>query len=263
MNTKLKATIITLSTLVIAATIISTAVLTSNRDELPVSPSSSESETTELKSESEITTTASVSSAAEPVETIEQVPETTTVQTTTSATESSEQNKSEETISESGAPINTTIESIEDNSVPVDTTVHTATTNKPVEEPVESKPEVTTAVTTTQSPTPVQTTTVATTISTPATTITNPSEPKPYSTYGLKIGDFTDQGYEVIGVTPDEGIPYIAIDEQWETQQKVVVGYTSWGAPVYNTDMTAWHKAHDAKNQQAVEDFLAHGGTIG
>lgn len=269
MNSK-KLTIIALGTVVAAAAIIGAAFVI-NRDSTP--DSSTHIETDEsLISAPEMTTTYTEASSTVAVtestsawETVPAEAETTEQETEYSTFESSDLTLSVPDAAE-------TVEAMPAETLeqpPVDTTIHTSTATTttitttaatPVEEPV----EVTTAATTTQSPTPVQTTTAATTISTPATTtITVPSEPKPYSTYGLKIGDFTDQGYEVIGATPDEGIPYIAIDEQWETQQKVVVGYTSWGAPVYNTDMTAWHKAHDAENQQAVEDFLAHGGTIG
>lgn len=167
---------------------------------------------------------------------------------------------------------------IEDNSVPEEVTPITSIDNdveepveNPVEEPVEdiSEPEpvVTTAATTTAVTTKVTepttvATTAATTTSKPVETPTESTSGKPWS-MDMEIGDITDQGYVIIGKTPDEGIPYIALDEYWETQQCVIIEYLANGKPVYSTDRIAWDKAHSAKIQADLESFLAHGGYIG
>lgn len=109
---------------------------------------------------------------------------------------------------------------------------------------------------------PVVSSSSPTSVSTPAP-ITKPVVKRSYPTEGLEIGEYTDQGFKVIGKTPDEGIPYIAIDENWDKQQKVLVGYWPDGQGDYITDKTAWHRAHDAEIKAAADRFRELGGTIG
>ncbi len=168
---------------------------------------------------------------------------------------------------------------IEDNSVPEEVTPITPIDNdvkepveNPVEEPVESKPienvskpepvATTTMITTAATTKVTEKTTVTTTTSKPVETPTESTSGKPWS-LDMEIGDITDQGYVIIGKTPDEGIPYIALDEEWETQQMVIIGYASWGAPLYSKDRTAWYSAHEAEMDADLEWFIAHNGHIG
>ncbi|MGN0641209.1 MAG: hypothetical protein ACI4JT_09700 [Oscillospiraceae bacterium] len=93
-------------------------------------------------------------------------------------------------------------------------------------------------------------------------TIQEPVLKKHYPTEGLEIGDYTDKGYKVIGKTPDEGIPYIALDERWELMGAVIVDYQTDGSPRYKIDNTAYHRLRDDFNSSAVEAFKEAGGVI-
>lgn len=163
------------------------------------------------------------------------------------------------TISTTTAPIEIEDSSVPEEDVPEVTTVVT-TTSAPIEEPIE-KPVESSKVEDIAEPEPVVTTAITTTSNPVETPTENTTSGKKWS-LDMEIGDITDQGYTIIGKTPVEGIPYIALDEKWETQQSVIIGYASWGSPLYYKDMTAWHAAHDENVKAQVEWFEAHNGRI-
>ena len=177
----------------------------------------------------------------------------TTATTTTTTTTTT-------TISTTTEPIEIEDSSVPEEDVPEVTTVATIT-SAPIEEPIE-KPVESSKVEDIVEPEPVVTTVITTTSNPVETPTENTTSGKKWS-LDMEIGDITDQGYTIIGKTPDEGIPYIALDEEWEKQQRVIIGYASWGSPMYRRDMTAWHAAHDEAAKADAEWFKAHNGRLG
>ena len=95
-----------------------------------------------------------------------------------------------------------------------------------------------------------------------STSVSTPAPKRKYATEGLDIGDYTDKGYKVIGKTPDKGIPYIALDENYEYGM-VIVSYGNNGLKHYCIDTIMYERLTGEKRRQDVQEFLDNGGTIG
>lgn len=69
-------------------------------------------------------------------------------------------------------------------------------------------------------------------------------EPDYESFYGIgkyKIGDKKPSGYTVIGITSN-GIPYVALDEEYEISGAVIFDYNKFGNPMYVDDPKKWEE---------------------
>ena len=79
--------------------------------------------------------------------------------------------------------------------------------------------------------------------------------------YLLNIGEYTKSGYEVIGKT-SEGLGYIGIDNRWDNQGSVIVGYDSKGRPYYEGDPVKYQEIYNARKDHDAQWNKDHGVTI-
>ncbi len=78
--------------------------------------------------------------------------------------------------------------------------------------------------------------------------------------YLLNIGEYTKNGYKVIGKT-SEGLGYIGIDKNWDIRGDVIVGYDSKGRPYYEADPVKYQEIWDAKKDHIHQWNVDHGVT--